>query len=53
MPPTLVTTAKKKHGDRWLSEVKGILALAGAGFALVALAMFDPVLPPAEQASPV
>ncbi|MEK7700642.1 MAG: DNA translocase FtsK 4TM domain-containing protein, partial [candidate division NC10 bacterium] len=61
--PTLVSTEektdprprprRKKGGDRWLSEVKGILALAAAGFGLVALAMFDPALPPAEQASPV
>jgi len=48
---TLVT--KKKGSDRWLSEVKGILALAGAGFGLVALATFDPALPPAVQTSPV
>jgi len=61
--PTLVSTEektdprprprRKKGGDRWWSEVKGILALAAAGFSLVALAMFDPALPPAEQASPV
>ncbi len=44
---------KKAGGDRWVSEVKGIVALAAAGFGLVALAMFDPALPPAEQASPV
>ena len=61
--PTLVSTEektdprprprRKKGGDRWWSEVKGILALAAAVFSLVALAMFDPALPPAEQASPV
>ncbi len=61
--PTLVSTEdktdprprrrRKRGGDRWLSEVKGILALAAAGFGLVALAVFDPARPPAEQASPV
>jgi S-DNA-T family DNA segregation ATPase FtsK/SpoIIIE len=44
---------RKPGGERWLGEVKGILALAGAGFALVALATFRPGVPPAEQASPV
>ncbi|MGH7276006.1 MAG: DNA translocase FtsK 4TM domain-containing protein, partial [Candidatus Rokuibacteriota bacterium] len=44
---------KKPGGDRWRGEVKGIVALALAGFALVALATFDPALSPAEQASPV
>ncbi len=39
--------------DRWLSEVKGILALAIAGFGLIALATFDPSRPPAGQQSPV
>src|SRR3970282_1128160 len=48
---TLVT--KKKGSDRWLGEVKGILALAGAGFGLVALATFEAALPPAVQTSPV
>ena len=40
---------KKRGGDRWLSEVKGIAALLAAGFALIALATFDPTLTPAEQ----
>ena len=44
---------KKQGGDRWRGEVKGIVALAVAGFALVALAMFQPGIPPSEQASPV
>src|SRR5207247_2260887 len=34
-------------------EVKGILALAVAGFGLIALATFDPSRPPAVQQSPV
>src|SRR2546426_6959992 len=38
---------------RWLSEVKGILALAIAGFGLIALSTFDPSRPPAGQQSPV
>jgi S-DNA-T family DNA segregation ATPase FtsK/SpoIIIE len=47
------TLGKPKGGNRWRSEAKGIVALAGAGFALVALAMFHPGIPPSEQASPV
>jgi S-DNA-T family DNA segregation ATPase FtsK/SpoIIIE len=39
--------------DRWLVEVKGILALTLAGFALVALTTYDPAAPPAAQTSPV
>src|SRR5207248_3091114 len=34
-------------------EARGILALAVAGFALVSLAIFDPALPPSEQATSV
>jgi S-DNA-T family DNA segregation ATPase FtsK/SpoIIIE len=44
---------RKKGGERWLAELKGIVALGGAGFLLLALAMFDPRIPPAEQSSPV
>jgi len=44
---------RKKGGDRWLAEVKGILCLVAAGFLLLALALFRPDVPPAEQASPV
>jgi DNA segregation ATPase FtsK/SpoIIIE, S-DNA-T family len=40
---------RKRGSDRWLSEVKGIMALLAAGFALIALATFDPTLTPAEQ----
>src|SRR5262249_39152004 len=40
---------KKRGGDRWVSEVKGIAALIAAGFALIALATFDPTHTPAEQ----
>jgi len=44
---------RKKGGDRWLAEVKGILCLVAAGFMLLALALWRPDVPPAEQASPV
>jgi S-DNA-T family DNA segregation ATPase FtsK/SpoIIIE len=40
---------RKRGSDRWLSEVKGIMALLAAGFGLIALATFDPTLTPAEQ----
>ncbi len=40
---------RKRGSDRWLSEVKGIVALLAAGFGLIALATFDPALTPAEQ----
>jgi DNA segregation ATPase FtsK/SpoIIIE, S-DNA-T family len=40
---------RKRGSDRWLSEVKGIMALLAAGFALIALATFDPTLTPADQ----
>ncbi len=44
---------RKKGGDRWLAEVKGILCLVAAGFMLLALALFRPDVPPAQQTSPV
>jgi DNA segregation ATPase FtsK/SpoIIIE, S-DNA-T family len=34
-------------------EARGILAVVLAGFAIVSLAVFDPALPPVEQATPV
>jgi len=43
---------RKRGSDRWLSEVKGIVALLAAGFGLVALATFDPTLTPAAQQGP-
>src|SRR5262249_54859985 len=55
---TLVSTdpkprrRRKRGGDRWASEVKGILALLAAGFGLVALAAFDPSLTPGVQQGP-
>jgi S-DNA-T family DNA segregation ATPase FtsK/SpoIIIE len=55
---TLVSTdpkprrRRKRGGDRWVSEVKGILALLAAGFGLVALATFDPSLTPGHQQGP-
>ncbi len=41
------------QSGRWVREVKGILALAVAGFGLTALVAFDPNLHPMDQASPV
>src|SRR5215468_10137174 len=48
-----VKERRKAKGDgRWVREVKGILALALAGFALVALYAFDPMRHPLDQSSP-
>ncbi len=44
--------AAREHG-RWVREVKGILALALAGFAVVALYAFDPGRHLLDQSSPV
>jgi len=46
---------RKAKGEpgRWVREAKGILALALAGFGLVALYAYDPTLHPLDQASPV
>ncbi|MGH7390940.1 MAG: DNA translocase FtsK 4TM domain-containing protein [Candidatus Rokuibacteriota bacterium] len=43
---------KKKDARRWVREVKAIALLVLAGFAVVALAWFDPALPAAEQRGP-
>ena len=54
----LVSTDEKprrrrtRGSDRWLGEVKGILAILIAGFGLVALLTFDSRLTPAAQNSP-
>jgi S-DNA-T family DNA segregation ATPase FtsK/SpoIIIE len=52
-----VTRARKARrraeARRWVREARGIVALAVGGFAIVALAVFDPALPPAEQGSAV
>jgi DNA segregation ATPase FtsK/SpoIIIE, S-DNA-T family len=40
---------RKRGSDRWVSEVKGIVALLAAGFGLIALVTFDPTVTPAEQ----
>ncbi len=42
-----------RQPGRWVREVKGILALALAGFALIALVAFDPSLHPVDQSGPV
>jgi DNA segregation ATPase FtsK/SpoIIIE, S-DNA-T family len=44
---------RRSEPRRWLREVKGILAIAAAGFGLLALAVFDPALPPVDQQSVV
>ena len=43
----------KGEPGRWVREVKGILALALAGFGFVALYAYDPTLHPLDQSSPV
>jgi S-DNA-T family DNA segregation ATPase FtsK/SpoIIIE len=54
-PPARRRAAKKgkRVPGRWVREAKGILALALAGFGLVALSAFDPRLHPLDQTSPV
>ena len=44
---------RNRAAGRWQREVKGILALALAGFGVFALAIFKPSLRLADQASPV
>ena len=44
---------RRIKAGRWQREVKGILALALAGFGVFALAIFNPSLRLADQASPV
>jgi hypothetical protein len=44
---------RRPDNHRWLREVKAIIALGIAGFALVSLLCFDPVIAPGEQRSPV
>jgi DNA segregation ATPase FtsK/SpoIIIE, S-DNA-T family len=44
---------RRQDPKRWVREARGILAMVLAGFAVVSLAVFDPALPPAEQATPV
>ncbi len=43
----------RREPGRWVREAKGILALALAGFALIALYSFDPWLHLLDQSSPV
>ena len=43
----------KRTPGRWVREAKGILALAVAGFAVVAISAYDPRLNPVDQSSPV
>ncbi len=49
----VLTKKGRVYQGRWQREVKGILALALAGFGGFALAFFDPRLAPGDQASPV
>src|SRR5262249_6696927 len=44
---------KKASPHRWVREVQGIAALTAGVFLLVALAVFDPTIPPAEQTTMV
>ncbi|MBI4588598.1 MAG: DNA translocase FtsK 4TM domain-containing protein [Candidatus Rokubacteria bacterium] len=48
-----VVARRRAHSARWLREVKGLVALALAAFAVLALATLDPGLPPSGQSSPV
>ncbi|MBI3624597.1 MAG: DNA translocase FtsK 4TM domain-containing protein [Candidatus Rokubacteria bacterium] len=48
-----VASKGRAHPGRWQREVKGIAALALAGFSAFALAIFDPRLRLGDQASPV
>ena len=43
----------RREAGRWVREAKGILALAFAGFAVVALYAYDPRREPLDQSSPV
>jgi S-DNA-T family DNA segregation ATPase FtsK/SpoIIIE len=43
---------RKKGSDRWLGELKGIVAVVLALFGALAIATFDPALPPAAQHGP-
>jgi DNA segregation ATPase FtsK/SpoIIIE, S-DNA-T family len=50
--------ARAKRGRRvdprrWVREARGIVAVAVAGFAVVSLTIYDPAVPPAEQATSV
>jgi S-DNA-T family DNA segregation ATPase FtsK/SpoIIIE len=53
--PAPIRPRKRRKSDprRWTREARGIVAIAVAGFAVISLAVFDPALPPADQASPV
>jgi DNA segregation ATPase FtsK/SpoIIIE, S-DNA-T family len=44
---------KKASSRRWVREVQGIAALTACAFLLVALAVFDPTIAPAEQTTMV
>ncbi|HTO12624.1 MAG TPA: DNA translocase FtsK 4TM domain-containing protein [Candidatus Binatia bacterium] len=52
-PPRAKKLRRKADAHRWIREARGILAVAVAGFAVVALGVFDPALPPREQATSV
>src|SRR2546429_682332 len=51
--PRVKKLRRKADARRWVREARGILALAMAGFAMVSLAVFDPAVPRAEQATSV
>jgi len=53
-PPTARPRRRRRSDPkRWIREARGILAIVLAGFAVVSLVVFDPAVPPAEQATPV
>ena len=52
-PPRAKKIRRKVDAHRWVREARGILAIAVAGFAIVSLGVFDPALPPREQATSV
>jgi len=53
LTPPRRRTRKKASPRRWVREVQGIAALTACVFLLVALAVFDPTVAPAEQTTMV
>jgi S-DNA-T family DNA segregation ATPase FtsK/SpoIIIE len=53
LTPPRRRTRKKASPRRWVREVQGIAALTACVFLLVALAVFDPTIAPAEQTTMV
>ena len=53
LTPSRRRARKKASSRRWVREVQGIAALTACAFLLVALAVFDPTIAPAEQTTMV